>query len=252
MRKRGFKLHWGHQVGTLLLWRFNDKPTTPPEGSSAAPGVPGVPPSAFNPYVPQVLLGAQAESPLFTHSHRLASSAAPERALMVWRRVWPRTPNSLSSLMVDLPTKPLQPTSTGQTLDFHPRCSASTASSVYLRLLRSNASSTAASQGTVSSMMYTVWSEEDQSTRSGLRFVMAISEGKQSLRFRSAANFQSRAPPSWPMSDGIWTLTVFKPSRMNSLENEGWNDVGGRPLIFLRLTSKVAVRHFRTWLCRQV
>ncbi len=100
---------------------------------------------------------------------------------MVWRRVWPRTPNSLSSLMVDLPTKPLQPTSTGQTLDFHPRCSASVASSVYLRLLRSNASSTAASQGMVSSMMYTVWSEEDQSTRSGLRFVIEISEGKQSL-----------------------------------------------------------------------
>ncbi len=111
------------------------------------------------------------------------------------------------------------------TLDFHPCCSASTASSVYLRLLRSNASSTAASQGTVSSMMYTVWSEEDQSTRSGLRFVMAISEGKQSLWFRSAANFQSRAPPSWPMSDGIWTLTVFTPSLMNSLANEGWTDV---------------------------
>src|SRR4029434_317956 len=84
--------------------------------------------------------GAQVASLLFTHSHRLACSAALERVLMAWRWAWPRIPKSLSSLVVVLPTKPLQPTSTGQTLAFQPRCSASAASSAYLRLFRSYAS----------------------------------------------------------------------------------------------------------------
>ena len=66
--------------------------------------------------------GAQEESCLFTQSHRLASSAAPEMLFMAWCRAWPRIPKFLSSLMVDLPMKPLQPTSTGQILAswFHP------------------------------------------------------------------------------------------------------------------------------------
>lgn len=37
----GYKLHWGHHVGTLLHWCLDDRPTTPPEGSSATPGAPG-------------------------------------------------------------------------------------------------------------------------------------------------------------------------------------------------------------------
>ena len=39
---------------------------------------------------------------------------------------------SLSSLVVDMSTKLLQPTSTGQTLAFQPCCSVSAASSAYL------------------------------------------------------------------------------------------------------------------------
>ncbi len=151
--------------------------------------------------------------------------------------------NSLSSLMIDLPMKP----SSGQTLDFHQRCSASVASSVYLRLLCSNASSTASSQGPVSSMMYTMWSEEDRSTRSGLRFVMAISEGKQSLWFRSVTSSSGLADVRWYLDFScLYSFSDELPW------TEGWTDVGDRALNFIRLTSKVAARHFRTWLCRQV
>ena len=135
--KRVEKPHWSHQVGTLLLRCFDDRPTTPPEGSSATPGVPDVPPSALTLLCHRCYFGAQVVSLIFTHSHRLAHSAALERALMAWRWAWPRIPRSLSSLVVVSPTKPLQPTSTGQTLAFQPRCSASAASSAYLRLFRS-------------------------------------------------------------------------------------------------------------------
>lgn len=53
--------------------------------------------------------------------------------------------------------------------------------------------------------------------RSGLRFAVAISDGKRSLWFRSATNFQSRAPLSCSMSAVVWTLVGFAPSRMKQL-----------------------------------
>uniref|UniRef100_UPI003AAC2FBD heat shock factor protein 2 n=1 Tax=Centroberyx gerrardi TaxID=166262 RepID=UPI003AAC2FBD len=66
----------------------------------------------------------------------------------------------------------------------------------------------------------TVRSELDQSKRSGLRLLVAISDGKQSLCSRSASNFQSRAAPNCPASGcGLLTgsssqLPGFLSSRM--------------------------------------
>ena len=42
---------------------------------------------------------------------------------MVWCRACPWIPGCLSNLMVDVAMKPLQPTSSGQTAAFKPRCS---------------------------------------------------------------------------------------------------------------------------------
>lgn len=44
----------GHQVGTLLHRCLVDLPTTPREGLTATPGIPGVPPSIFAPRVVQM------------------------------------------------------------------------------------------------------------------------------------------------------------------------------------------------------
>lgn len=50
------RLDWGHQVGALLQQWFDNWPITPPEGSPATPGVPGVPPSALDPLLAPLLL----------------------------------------------------------------------------------------------------------------------------------------------------------------------------------------------------
>ena len=83
---------------------------------------------------PQLLTLPRHRCYLFSQSHQLPCSSALDRTLIAWRWAWPRIPRSLSSLVVVLPTKPLQATSTGQTLAFQPCCSASAAGSVYLRL----------------------------------------------------------------------------------------------------------------------
>lgn len=75
---------------------------------------------------------AQTASLLLIQSHRLACSVPLERALTACSWDWPRIPSFLNSLMADVPTKPLQPTLTGQTFVFQPRCFTSTASSEYL------------------------------------------------------------------------------------------------------------------------
>lgn len=56
-------------MGTLIHCCANDGSTTPPEGSSAAPEIPGVPITAFNPHMPLVCFVAQEVSWLFTQSH---------------------------------------------------------------------------------------------------------------------------------------------------------------------------------------
>lgn len=57
--------------------------------------------------------------------------------------------------MVDLVTNPLQSTSTGHTLTFHPDPSASAARSAFCSFLLSKASSVESSHGTVSSTIKT-------------------------------------------------------------------------------------------------
>jgi hypothetical protein len=68
--------------------------------------------------------GAQLGSFHFIQSHWLLPSAASDTALIAERWLWPLIPRSLSSLVVDVATKPLQPTSTGWTSVFQPWCRA--------------------------------------------------------------------------------------------------------------------------------
>ncbi len=110
-----------------------------------------------------------------------SASATVARSLMVFRWACPLIPTSFNSLVVELATKPLQPTSTGRTFTFHPRSSASAAKSAYRNRFILNASSMASSNGTVSSTIKKCRQDLDQRTRSGRRLVAAISGGKVSL-----------------------------------------------------------------------
>ena len=96
---------------------------------------------------------AQLGSFLLIYSQLLLHSAASDSDLMACRRACPHTPIPLRSLVVDVATNPLHPTSTGSTWACQPRCPASAAMSEYFSLLRSYACPTAASHGTVSSTM---------------------------------------------------------------------------------------------------
>ncbi len=71
------------------------------------------------------------QSPAASASQWLLLSAAVARSLMVFRWACPLIPTSFNSLVVELATKTLQPTSTGRTFTFHPRSSASAAKSAY-------------------------------------------------------------------------------------------------------------------------
>lgn len=87
------------------------KATTPPEGSTAAPGVPGVPPSVST---LSVHLAAQLES--FLLSQLLLRSAASGSDFM--RVVRPLLPTPFSSgEVVAMATNPLRPASTGKTYE---------------------------------------------------------------------------------------------------------------------------------------
>ncbi len=172
---------------------------------------------------------------------------------MVFRWACPLIPTSFSSLVVELATKPLQPTSTGRTFTFHPRSSASAAKSAYRNLFLSNASPIASSHGTVSSTIKTCRQVLDQRTRSGRRLVAAVSGGKVSLWFMSTRISQSRAAFSGHESGGDRLIECVSPSRMKDV---GWRQVvwasRDMALTVTLLLSSVAARHFSTWLWRQV
>lgn len=125
----------GFYVSTPLPQRFTNEPSTPPESSVIRPGVPGSPPLMSSHSL--CYFKAQVLSHLLIKSHWLAFSVALERALMAWLWAWPRISMSPRSLVVDMPTKPLHPASTGRTLAFQVCCSASATSSVHLNLLGS-------------------------------------------------------------------------------------------------------------------
>lgn len=109
----------------------------------------------------------------------------------------PLTPTSLRSLAMELATKPLQPTSIWHTFTFQPRFSASAAKLADHSLFHSYASSTASSQGTVSSMMKTRQQELDRRSRSGHSLVVAILDGKTSLWPTSTHISQSLGCVKW-------------------------------------------------------
>ena len=98
---------------------LDDRPMTPTEGSLATPG-----PLCFYPFFSwscRCYLGALVVSFLLIQSHRLASLAAFERAMIALHWALPQVSMSSSSLVVYLPTKPV---SIGHFLDFQPCCSA--------------------------------------------------------------------------------------------------------------------------------
>ena len=105
------------------------------------------------------------------------------------------------------------------------------------------------SQGTVSSMMYAFFMEADQSSKSGLKVVVAISEGNTSCLPTSASILQSRAGSSWLLSDGVGLLLVaVAPSRTKAVAHGVLDDEGGRALMLERFPSSVEARLFKTWL----
>ncbi len=154
-------------MGTLLPWCFVNRPTTPPTGSTATPGIPGALPSAFTP------LGhfaAHLGSFLFIHSQLLLRSAAFDSDLMACCKACPLTPSPFSSLVVAVATKPLHPTSMGSNCVHQPHCTASVTKSEYFSLFHSFASPIASSHGTVSSTMSKDFCEVDHSIRGESHF----------------------------------------------------------------------------------
>ena len=115
-------------------------------------------------------------------------------------------------------------------------------------------SSVEVSHGSVSPKMFTVdFSEEDQSTKFGLKVVAAISGGKISCWPIWTSIFQSRALTSCPASGlgGGW-LGFFCPSWINVGAVMEFDALKGKELVALLLLSRAAARLLRTWLCLQV
>lgn len=198
-------------------------------------------------------LAAQMQSFLFIQIQLLLRSAALESDLTACWKACPLTPIPLSSLVVDVATKPLQPTSTGSTWAHHPRCLASAVKSEYFSRFRSYASLTAPSQGTVNSTMKTDFCEVDHKTRSGLRLVVAISGGKISLWSKSTSILQSRALSK--RVDGSTFaagLVGSCPARRNVLVGLHPGTDGGRAFVLVLLPSREMASCRKTWLCLQV
>ena len=195
---------------------------------------------------------AQLGSFLLIHSQLLLRSAASDSDLMALRDACPRTPIPLRSLVVDVATKPLHPTSTGSTWARQPRCSASAAMSEYFSRFRSYASPTAASHGTVSSTMNTAFWEVDHKTRSGLRLVVTISGGKTSFLSRSTSILQSRAESRMVVSALADGFAESCPALTKGVVFECLGIGGGRALLMALLPSRVIASCLRTWLCIQV
>jgi len=63
--------------------------------------------------------------------HWLDLTASSEISITIFLTLCPLTPNSLNNDTTDFTTNPLHPTSTGQILTFHRRCSASAPNSTY-------------------------------------------------------------------------------------------------------------------------
>ena len=126
--------------------------------------------------------GALLGSFLLIQSHWLQRSAVCNVSFMVRSRaLW--IPGSLSSLMVDVATKPLQPTSTGQTTALQPRCSQMPCLQPF-PLIRS---------------INSILPEVDQGIRSGLRVVVTICDGTVN-RWPTSTNIsRSLAFSIWPL-----------------------------------------------------
>lgn len=66
-----------HQVGTLFHWCFDDRCTTPPEGSSETSGIPGAPTLCLHPFY-LIFFGGQLLSFLLIQSLRCSFSSSGE------------------------------------------------------------------------------------------------------------------------------------------------------------------------------
>ena len=240
----------GLQVGTLLHWCFVERPMTPPKGSTATPGVPDVPPSAFT---PRWSFCSPVGAFVLIHSQFLLCSAASASDLTTCRKACPRTPIPLSSLVVDVATNPLNTQSQLEA----PRH----ASHVVLPwlLCRSTSVAYAYMLHQLQLLMVqliprcTVTSERLTTILgSGLRLVVMISGGKVSLWSKSTCILQSRAVSRWVASTLADGFAGSCPALTNGVVFVCLGIGGGRALLVVPFPSRVIASCRRTWLCLQV
>lgn len=160
------RLDWGHQVGVLLQQWFDNWLTTPPEGSPATPGVPGVPPLCSGSYTATTL----GPSHCLSSSSRASDWSLLKHLRWIW---WPAAVLALGFL---------GPSSAWMLICPQTLYSQQWAASLeYLRLFRSKASPTESSQGI-------------KKTKAGYQ-VWGLLLWSQRGSIRSTSSFQSS--PTW-------------------------------------------------------
>ncbi|KAA0714586.1 hypothetical protein E1301_Tti018608 [Triplophysa tibetana] len=137
----------------------------------------------------------------------LAFSASSESSLEDLLSVAPRIPRSLSSHEVDLPTKPLAPTSTGNSLALHPLSLHSATRSAYFPFFLSLAAYSPSSHGTVSSISIADFTAADHNPTSELKVVLHISCGNWSCLPRSTSIFHA-APGVNSLAGGLLLVCI--------------------------------------------
>ena len=135
---------------------------------------------------------------------------------MAFRHPAPVHPMSWSKRLVEDPTKPLHPTSTGHVTAFQPASLHSSARSAYLARFPSLAASIP-SHGTVSSTNRMVLLGSDHMTRSGRSEVCAISQGNWSCLPRSTLIDHS-LPGERSLAVSLWRgVMMFSPALVNGM-----------------------------------
>lgn len=205
------------------------------------PGVPGVSPSAFPPgwsfgdyfyfHFSDVLTVSPVKRLLLTivlerflNIIMITCSSAGVPSLDRHLKACPCTPIPSRSLIVDVAMKTLP------NLDRkYPGTPATLVClSCYFRIPL-----TSASHGTVSSKMSTIFREVDHMTRSGLRLVVRISNGKNNLWSRSTCILQCRAASKRIVSILADGFAGSCPALMNKVVFGGPGTGGGRALLIL-------------------
>lgn len=227
--KRVFLLmqQWGHeqltqrsvQVSTLLPWCFTNEPTMPLEGSTVNSGISETPLSVLSWHATSGLSGSLASSSKATGYLSLLpptwlwwlSTGSGLWFPSLWAIWWSMLPQNLC----------IPPPQSGLQHSSH--------NIVSRQLTQHNVGVFAHDQGTVSLMIKTFLREGDQSVRSGLRVVVAISGRNTTCQPMSTNIFHSLASRSWSRSAGVEPLlTTLVPFQTKVTARRGLYDPGGK------------------------